>query len=400
VSFLKNLFGPPDIPKLKQEGNVGGLLKLLGHTDWHVRRDAAVALAALGDPRGVDALCVALDSQEPKARQAAATALAELRDRRAAQPLVLTYQKELAQPETDAEVRAALESALLMFHSKEEVEGFRGEALVPYYLSQLGDEKANRGAAWSLGELGDPRAIQPLIGLLGNKDCFLRREVAVALGKLGDRRGVAPLLDLLKDNDPGLLVTEGMGKLFLEWDKPSAVVAAKTHLRSLIEDFVLPSLLAEKWIYFTYSARQAAEEALGKLGDPRAVELLLGLLGDKYWDIRATAAEALGKLADARAVEPLLPLLKDDHFMVRRAAAEALGRLGDTRALAALMTALEDNGGFVVTRGRAESLGPKGDLAWVRMFGEVFPLSTWRDRDLTVRGAAVEALRRLGAQVG
>jgi hypothetical protein len=64
------------------------------------------------------------------------------------------------------------------------------------------------------------------------------------------------------------------------------------------------------------------------------------------------------------------------------------------------MTALEDNGGFVLTRPRAESLGPKGDLAWVQMFGEVFPLSAWHDRDLTVRGAAVEALRRLGAQVG
>ncbi len=40
------------------------------------------------------------------------------------------------------------------------------------------------------------------------------------------------------------------------------------------------------------------------------------------------AAEALGKIGDARAVEPLIAALKDSDEDVRQAAAEARGRLG------------------------------------------------------------------------
>jgi HEAT repeat protein len=43
---------------------------------------------------------------------------------------------------------------------------------------------------------------------------------------------------------------------------------------------------------------------------------------------RIAAAEALGKLGDRRAVEPFQTLLKDEDADVRQAASEALTRLG------------------------------------------------------------------------
>ncbi|RMF83541.1 MAG: NACHT domain-containing protein, partial [Nitrospirae bacterium] len=85
-----------------------------------------------------------------------------------------------------------------------------------------------------------------------------------------------------------------------------------------------------------------AAEALGKLGDPRAVEPLLQALGDESRGVRRAAAEALGKLGDPRAVEPLLQALGDRYSDVRLAAAEALGKLGDPRAVEPLLQALRD----------------------------------------------------------
>ena len=48
---------------------------------------------------------------------------------------------------------------------------------------------------------------------------------------------------------------------------------------------------------------------------------------DKRESVRLIAAEALGKLGDARAVEPLKGLLGDEDTSVRTAAAEALKQL-------------------------------------------------------------------------
>ena len=70
--------------------------------------------------------------------------------------------------------------------------------------------------------------------------------------------------------------------------------------------------------------RRGAAEALGKLGDTRAVEPLIEALGDGSEYVRNSAAGALGKLGDTRAVEPLIEALEDEYGKIRRAAAEAL----------------------------------------------------------------------------
>ena len=84
-----------------------------------------------------------------------------------------------------------------------------------------------------------------------------------------------------------------------------------------------------------------AAEALGKLGDQRAVEPLIACLKEKAVG-RIYAAEALGKFGDQRAVEPLIACLKDEDLRVRRQAAQALGVLGDKQAAAPLIAALPD----------------------------------------------------------
>jgi HEAT repeat protein len=53
------------------------------------------------------------------------------------------------------------------------------------------------------------------------------------------------------------------------------------------------------------AARSWAVGALGSIGDPRDLELLVGLLADDSFRVRGAAALALGRLGDPKAIEPL-----------------------------------------------------------------------------------------------
>ena len=48
-------------------------------------------------------------------------------------------------------------------------------------------------AAEALGEIGDPRSVEPLIAALNDEDWLVRGRAARALGKIGDLRAIEPL---------------------------------------------------------------------------------------------------------------------------------------------------------------------------------------------------------------
>ncbi|RMD59060.1 MAG: NACHT domain-containing protein, partial [Nitrospirae bacterium] len=83
--------------------------------------------------------------------------------------------------------------------------------------------------------------------------------------------------------------------------------------------------------YKNREVRKRAAEALGKIGDTRAVEPLIEALGDDDWRVRERAAEALVKIGDAKAVDALIKALGDDDSWLRWSAAYALVKIGDTR---------------------------------------------------------------------
>lgn len=104
--------------------------------------------------------------------------------------------------------------------------------------------------------------------------------------------------------------------------------------------------------------RERAALALGRIGDPASVELLLEALKDRYARVRQMAAFALGEIedqetlqalgyrSDPRVVPALLAALRDESAMVRARAAEALGKIGDRRAVSALIDLLGAAMGF------------------------------------------------------
>jgi hypothetical protein len=137
--------------------------------------------------------------------------------------------------------------------------------------------------------------------------------------------------------------------------------------------------------------RGQAVQALGRIKDPQAVTPLVAILNSKEQPshVRMSAAEALGAIGDPKAVEPLIPALLEEHWGVRSRAAQALGRLKDPRAVSPLIDALQDKEA-AVRANAAESLAELGDRRAVK------PLTAaLQDPDRDVRKKADLALRRL-----
>ena len=88
--------------------------------------------------------------------------------------------------------------------------------------------------------------------------------------------------------------------------------------------------------------RARAAEALGRSGNPLAIEQLVQALADASPRVRRAAARALGESRSESATEPLMRELLDGASDIRSEAAEALGRLGSSTSIDPLVEALDD----------------------------------------------------------
>jgi len=157
-------------------------------------------------------------------------------------------------------------------------------------IDDLRDVFRRDSAIESLVEIGEP-AVEPLIQALKDEDSFVREGAAEALGKIGDKRAVEPLIHALNDED-----------WQVRWEAAEA----------LDELGYEPKNDTEKAYYLI--ARKNWDE-LVKMGEP-AVEPLIQALKDEDIFVREAAVEALGKIGDKRAVEPLIHVL--DYARVRQ----------------------------------------------------------------------------------
>jgi HEAT repeat protein len=145
----------------------------LRRDDRHIRGNAAFVFAGLGDPRGLETILAMLtdESIRPEGQGIpggrATVAGQVLADRYYAVHLCA----ELKDP------RAI-------------------DALVPL----LDDAGVNYHVAWALGEIGDRRAIRPLIGALTNHDAFVRISSIESLARLNAAEALPQLRGLLNDH--------------------------------------------------------------------------------------------------------------------------------------------------------------------------------------------------------
>lgn len=185
-------------------------------------------------------------------------------------------------------VRAAAASALAG------AEPERAAEVVGALLRAVDDHDADvrASAILSLGELGDERAVEPLILRLDDGVPAVRQCAAVALGTMRATAAFAALCRALEKGPPDL--------------------------------------------------RFQAATSLVEIDPPRSLAPLTAALGDADPEVVGAAALGLGAIGDAAAVEPLAARLDHPTPRTRFDVAYALAGLGDARAIDTLVRAAAD----------------------------------------------------------
>ncbi len=137
--------------------------------------------------------------------------------------------------------------------------------------------------------------------------------------------------------------------------------------------------------------RSGAIAVAASFDDARVVPALVTRLGDPDWWVRLTAAEALGRIGDPAAVDGLSGVLDDPE--ARWAAVEALGRIGDIRALPGLARLLKDPAVEV----RIEVLLAMRHFTHPRILEALRRVAT-TDPDRIVRSRALEVAEEIAAR--
>ncbi|PCI26231.1 MAG: hypothetical protein COB67_10245, partial [SAR324 cluster bacterium] len=198
----------------------------------------------------------------------------------------------------------------------------KGVIVVDALIAALQDEAevVRQAAAESLGLIGAPTAVQPLLDLLGAEETDTKVKIIRALGRIGDQAVVEPLCALLSDPDIQIQVQamESLRAISLDlWDST---------IQTSTEETVVSLLQHE-----LHGVRKAAIELLLYWGDDQVMDLVLDLKmleEDRLWldvgpmlkgDYAVVATEKLlASLSDPEleyyyriAIELLLELYKE-----------------------------------------------------------------------------------------
>ncbi len=288
---------------------------------------AAEALGMIWDPRIVKLLRVTLQSEEPAVRVAAADALGKVGGGEAVDALTSCLHNSHLQ------VRVTAAQALGVLRAVE---------VMGPICKLLRDKEweVRQEAAVALGRFNNPAACEPLAAALNDPDADVREAAAMALGRIGDRRGVAPLILALKDEVTSVrrIAAAGLTRIDPDWASLPETRGAAEQLKLAIQDaepairFFVAQLLVDLGELAADTVFEfAPEDHLGSPAIKRkrmATRLFIGMLEDPDRDVRQAAAEALGRLGGDRARQALARTAGDVDGDVAAAIQMALQALG------------------------------------------------------------------------
>jgi len=224
---------------------------------------------------------------KPELQVAALKALGDIGDASAIQPIT----KELRDWRNEKIVLLSALDALAKIGPpsvKPLIEVMSREPAHDRYTSEMLFENA----AKALARIGEP-AVEPLINAL-EQGGWGRWLAIMALGDIGDARAIAPLIKFMKGDFVGSV------------SRPIVMAIAMIGKASV--EPLLTALKDEN-----DNMRQGAAMALGEIKDSRALEPLTETLRDKSSFVGSEAALALGKLASPKAVDPLIQSVEDNR---------------------------------------------------------------------------------------
>ena len=179
-------------------------------------------------------------------------------------------------------------------------------------------------AAKAILSVGPEESVSSLLGLLNDKDEFVRREAAYALGLTHSRAATAALSDrLLNDKEDGVRAAAAVGLGHIADE--AAVVAL---VGTLAPELSAPAKKKRKPEDNVFVLRAAAS-ALGNIRSRAGTAALISVLGNEKLpsDVRRESARSLGLIGDQTAVPALRAAATAADPYLAEIASEALKRI-------------------------------------------------------------------------
>lgn len=286
------------------------------------------ACAAIGNsrvPQGVTPLLRALGDPKWRVRKSASDALIKY-----GEPVIAPLQ-QILKITKDEDIRFWTIKTLGKLGPK--AQKFLLEAL------RTGDKQTRYVIAAALGESGDKRVIRVLIESLADPDWTIRKSATMALAEIGDN-AIDMMFEYLRG--PNEEIRDGCLR--------ALVKAGNESLQKLFDEIV----------NMDENHRYLVRRSLVKIG-ARVVEPLMRLFKLENPDILAFAASALGEIGNPRAVPVLVTGLSSNDWNVRRSCAYALTEIGErgVEKIAEALKSSNDDVRYWVTR-ILETIGEPG----------------------------------------
>ncbi|MBF0545447.1 MAG: HEAT repeat domain-containing protein [Candidatus Riflebacteria bacterium] len=213
------------------------------------------------------------------------------------------------------------------------------EAL-PIYTKAIKEEPEILGifAIAGLGSLGDENSVKALAEVVKHKEWFLRKRAVDALGQCRLSSAIPPLIRALSDSTIQIRTAaiESLSKIgHFDLDCLIKEIVTDDHYQKIglikvfgqiknekLVDPLIKTLLDRSTLFFSL-------DAIGDLGNVKAVPHLIPFLKDIEWFNRLNALEALGKIKPQNLKEIAQPCLEDPNDMVRNSAHRILGNHGN-----------------------------------------------------------------------
>ena len=177
----------PKPEKLKEKGDLEGLIRLLDHKKREVRKEVAAILRDWGKPEAIAGLMKALKDENQGVRVYAVQGLAKLKDPQTDDAL------KGATQDPDWEVQKEALSALVKT-------GRNVEAILQ--AIRFNSAELRELAATRLGDTGGPQAVEALLIAIQDEEELVRLRAINALAKIKDSTTVPALQEATKDKDP------------------------------------------------------------------------------------------------------------------------------------------------------------------------------------------------------
>lgn len=322
---------PPNVRQLEARRDVRGLIDALRKKDLYTQHEAARALAKvadgrsvplliealhdkykavrtaatttlgrLRDPRAVDPLIASLSADDGEVTIAAIQALGLIRDRRAVEPLIATLQTRY-RPATAIEAlgqigdpRAIEPIIALLKHAEPDVRQEVERAFRHFQDVRLAIALRD----WPKVATFGPAAVEPLIVALRDDNKDVRTAARKVLGQLGDSRAIEPLLSGLLDGNWNVENQQAIGRALTQidpnWLTSELALRALSQLITRLKNSrrpvnLIPPLRVLNWpplinmirLLNETTIQLAVDFALNEIDSVPTIEILWAILEDE-----------------------------------------------------------------------------------------------------------------------